>query len=67
MSEGTFSYIRTHISRYILQHQEPIPCEQLVSTLCDLKQAYTQYGGKYFRIYPKYSDTSTPNHIYSKI
>ena len=23
-----------------------MPCEQLVSSLCDLKQAYTQYGGK---------------------
>merc|ERR1711881_325242 len=25
---------------------ESIPCEQLVSWLCDIKQAYTQYGGK---------------------
>ena len=31
--------------RYHLQYQEPIPCEQLVSSLCDLKQAYTQFGG----------------------
>lgn len=23
-----------------------MPCEQLVSELCDIKQAYTQYGGK---------------------
>jgi len=23
-----------------------VPCEQLVSTLCDIKQAYTQFGGK---------------------
>lgn len=23
-----------------------MPCEQLVSYLCDIKQAYTQYGGK---------------------
>jgi len=23
-----------------------MPCEQLVSELCDVKQAYTQYGGK---------------------
>ena len=36
----------SYICRYLLQYQEPIPCEQLVSTLCDLKQAYTQYGGK---------------------
>ena len=32
--------------RYVLQYQEPIPCEQLVCTLCDVKQAYTQFGGK---------------------
>ena len=23
-----------------------MPCEQLVAWLCDIKQAYTQYGGK---------------------
>uniref|UniRef100_A0A8C4IQH8 Proteasome subunit alpha type 4 n=1 Tax=Dicentrarchus labrax TaxID=13489 RepID=A0A8C4IQH8_DICLA len=27
-------------------YQEPIPCEQLVTALCDIKQAYTQFGGK---------------------
>uniref|UniRef100_A0A8C9Q5P1 Proteasome subunit alpha type 4 n=1 Tax=Spermophilus dauricus TaxID=99837 RepID=A0A8C9Q5P1_SPEDA len=32
--------------RYLLQYQEPIPCEQLVTALCDIKQAYTQFGGK---------------------
>uniref|UniRef100_A0A9J7X2U4 Proteasome 20S subunit alpha 4 n=1 Tax=Cyprinus carpio carpio TaxID=630221 RepID=A0A9J7X2U4_CYPCA len=31
---------------YLLQYQEPIPCEQLVTALCDIKQAYTQFGGK---------------------
>ena len=36
--------------RFLLQYQEPIPCEQLVSTLCDIKQAYTQFGGKLCRI-----------------
>ncbi|CAG2060543.1 unnamed protein product, partial [Timema podura] len=30
--------------RYLLQYGESIPCEQLVSWLCDVKQAYTQYG-----------------------
>jgi len=38
--------LRLIAQRYLLQYQEPIPCEQLVSTLCDLKQAYTQFGGK---------------------
>ncbi|KAG5894520.1 hypothetical protein JTB14_026809 [Gonioctena quinquepunctata] len=32
--------------RYLFQYRESIPCEQLVSWLCDVKQAYTQYGGK---------------------
>lgn len=32
--------------RYLLQYQDPIPCEQLVTALCDIKQAYTQFGGK---------------------
>ncbi|XP_019632020.1 PREDICTED: proteasome subunit alpha type-4 [Branchiostoma belcheri] len=38
--------LRLIAQRYILQYQEPIPCEQLVSSLCDIKQAYTQWGGK---------------------
>lgn len=38
--------LRLIAQRYLLQYQEPIPCEQLVSTLCDMKQAYTQFGGK---------------------
>ncbi|KAF2902229.1 hypothetical protein ILUMI_03946 [Ignelater luminosus] len=32
--------------RYLIQYGESMPCEQLVSWLCDVKQAYTQYGGK---------------------
>ena len=32
--------------RYFYSKQELMPCEQLVSQLCDTKQAYTQYGGK---------------------
>merc|ERR1711934_500779 len=32
--------------RYQYQYGESIPCEQLVSWLCDIKQAYTQSGGK---------------------
>ncbi|KOX75968.1 Proteasome subunit alpha type-4 [Melipona quadrifasciata] len=38
--------LRLIAQRYLLQYGEPIPCEQLVSWLCDVKQAYTQYGGK---------------------
>jgi len=38
--------LRLISQRYLLQYGEPIPCEQLVTMLCDLKQAYTQFGGK---------------------
>ncbi|CAH0753805.1 unnamed protein product [Bemisia tabaci] len=38
--------LRLIAQRYLLQYGESIPCEQLVSWLCDVKQAYTQYGGK---------------------
>lgn len=39
----SFSFIA---QRFQLNYGEPMPCEQLVSYLCDIKQAYTQYGGK---------------------
>merc|ERR1712238_73207 len=32
--------------RYHYRFRESMPCEQVVSSLCDLKQAYTQFGGK---------------------
>jgi 20S proteasome subunit alpha 3 len=38
--------LRQIAQRYLLQYGESIPCERLVSWLCDIKQAYTQYGGK---------------------
>jgi len=38
--------LRLIAQRHVLQYQEAIPCEQVVSSLCDLKQAYTQFGGK---------------------
>lgn len=38
--------LRLISQRYLIQYGETIPCEQLVSWLCDIKQAYTQYGGK---------------------
>ena len=36
----------SHSFRYYHQYGESMPCEQLVAWLCDIKQAYTQYGGK---------------------
>eukprot|EP00794_Sanderia_malayensis_P009770 gene9770-10769_t len=37
--------LRMIAQKYLLTYQEPIPCEQLVTRLCDLKQQYTQAGG----------------------
>lgn len=39
------SELRSISERYRMQYGDSIPCEQLVSWLCDVKQAYTQYGG----------------------
>lgn len=38
--------LRVIAQRYQFNYGEAMPCEQLVSYLCDIKQAYTQYGGK---------------------
>lgn len=38
--------LRAIAQRHTLQFGEPMPVEQLVIRLCDIKQAYTQYGGK---------------------
>jgi len=37
--------LRLTAQRYMLQYQEAMPVEQLISSLCDLKQRYTQVGG----------------------
>lgn len=31
---------------YLLKYQEPAPIEYIVSHLCNIKQSYTQFGGK---------------------
>jgi len=38
--------LRAVAQRHTLSFGEPMPIEQLVMRLCDIKQAYTQYGGK---------------------
>jgi 20S proteasome subunit alpha 3 len=38
--------LRLIAQRYQIQYQESIPCENLVSNLCYIKQANTQFGGK---------------------
>lgn len=39
------NYARLAAQRYTFTYQEPIPIEQLLRIVCDLKQSYTQYGG----------------------
>ena len=40
------NYVQTAAQQYLYTYNEDMPCEQLVQKLCDLKQGYTQYGGK---------------------
>jgi 20S proteasome subunit alpha 3 len=37
--------LRVEAQRYTFGYQEPIPIEQLVVRVCDIKQGYTQFGG----------------------
>lgn len=39
------NYARLEAQKYLAQYGEPIPIEQLLQRVCDLKQGYTQYGG----------------------
>ncbi|EGD78690.1 proteasome subunit alpha type-4 [Salpingoeca rosetta] len=39
------NYLRLTAQRHYLTYQEPIPLERLITLVCDVKQAYTQYGG----------------------
>eukprot|EP00026_Physarum_polycephalum_P014817 Phypoly_transcript_15376.p1 GENE.Phypoly_transcript_15376~~Phypoly_transcript_15376.p1 ORF type:complete len:238 (+),score=30.10 Phypoly_transcript_15376:97-714(+) len=39
------NYARLSSQRYYYTYQEPMPVEQLVAQVSDLKQGYTQYGG----------------------
>jgi 20S proteasome subunit alpha 3 len=39
------NYCRNAAQKYFYTYQEPIPVEQLVQRVCDLKQGYTQFGG----------------------
>lgn len=38
-------HARLTCQRYKFTYGEPMPVEQLVQTLCNLKQSYTQHGG----------------------
>lgn len=37
--------MREQVQSYYQQYQEPMPIEQLVTAVCDVKQQYTQLGG----------------------
>lgn len=39
------NFTRQSAQKYRLRYQEPIPIEQLLQAVCDLKQSYTQFGG----------------------
>lgn len=38
-------YARRVYQQYTLSYGEPMPCEQLVKAVCNMKQSYTQHGG----------------------
>ncbi len=38
-------YARRVYQQYTLSYGEPMPCEQLVRAVCNMKQSYTQHGG----------------------
>eukprot|EP01098_Paradermamoeba_levis_P007431 TRINITY_DN306_c0_g1_i1.p1 TRINITY_DN306_c0_g1~~TRINITY_DN306_c0_g1_i1.p1 ORF type:complete len:252 (-),score=93.28 TRINITY_DN306_c0_g1_i1:87-842(-) len=40
------NYARLSAQRHLFSYQEAMPVEQLVQSICDLKQGYTQYGGQ---------------------
>eukprot|EP00899_Mesostigma_viride_P015565 jgi/Mesvir1/24009/Mv10755-RA.1 len=39
------NHARVAAQRYVFQYNEPMPVEQLLHSLCDTKQGYTQFGG----------------------
>lgn len=40
------NYARVSAQRHTYTFQEPVPVEQLIQIMCDLKQGYTQFGGQ---------------------
>jgi len=44
-------YARLACQRHQYNYHEPIPVEQLVQAICNLKQSYTQHGGTAFLIF----------------
>lgn len=45
-------YARRVYQQYALNYGEPMPVEQLVQHVCNMKQSYTQHGGiEFIRTY----------------
>ena len=44
-ANNLIDYARLQAQRYLFRYTEPMPVEQLVSNICNMKQGYTQYGG----------------------
>lgn len=40
------NFARNSAQRHLFTYNEDIPVEMLVQRLCDMKQGYTQFGGK---------------------
>merc|ERR1711988_523468 len=38
---------RLTAQRHLFKYDEPMPVEQLIQQICDLKQGYTQFGGRW--------------------
>jgi 20S proteasome subunit alpha 3 len=41
------NFARNSAQRHLYSYDEDIPVEMLVQRLCDMKQGYTQFGGKF--------------------
>jgi 20S proteasome alpha/beta subunit len=44
-ANNLINYSRLEAQKYLYRYNQPIPVEQLVQNLCNMKQGYTQYGG----------------------
>ena len=47
-ANNLINYCRQEAQKYLFRYDEDIPVEQLVQSVCNLKQGYTQYGGFLF-------------------
>lgn len=53
--------------RYFYTYQEPMPVEQLVAQVSDLKQGYTQYGGMLINSLPLSPVLIISYHLYNNM